>query len=74
MTHYCSTCVVNWFPYQTDHGHCPTCGTATVRSQEPASGDVDTLYRIARDEARKRDTYARFERYYADREFERLAS
>jgi uncharacterized Zn finger protein (UPF0148 family) len=74
MTHHCSECVVNWFPYQTDHGHCPTCGTGIVRSDEPASEDVDTLYRIARDEARKRDLYARFERYCAERELGPIAA
>jgi hypothetical protein len=74
MTHHCPECLVNWWPYQTDHGHCPACGSGTARSPEPASEDADTLYRIARDEAGKRDLYARFERYYADREFERLAA
>jgi hypothetical protein len=45
-----------------------------VRRQEPASDDADTLYRIARAEAAKRDAYARFELYYADREQERQAA
>src|SRR4051812_1087186 len=26
MSYYCSECDVNWWPYQTDHGHCPSCG------------------------------------------------
>jgi hypothetical protein len=37
MSHYCSECVVNWSPDQTDRGHCPTCGGGTVHSQGPAT-------------------------------------
>ncbi|MEA2243453.1 MAG: hypothetical protein QOD24_3009 [Solirubrobacteraceae bacterium] len=74
MSYYCSECNVNWWPYQTDHGHCPSCGGGTIRRQEPASDDADTLYRVASDEAAKRDVYARFERYYTERELERLAA
>jgi len=74
MSYYCSECVVNWSPYQCDRGNCPTCGGGTVRRQEPASDDADTLYRIAHAEAAKRDAYARFELYYADREQERQAA
>jgi hypothetical protein len=40
MSYYCSECVVNWGPDQTDRGHCPTCGGGTVRSQDPASDDA----------------------------------
>jgi hypothetical protein len=44
MSYYCSECVVNWWPGQTDGGQCPTCGGGTVRSQEPASdADVSPL-------------------------------
>ena len=74
MSYHCSECAVNWWPYQTDHGHCPSCGGGTIRRQEPASDDADTLYRIASDAAAKRDLYASFERYYAERELERLAA
>jgi hypothetical protein len=74
MSYYCSECDVNWWPYQTDHGHCPSCGGGTIRRQEPASDDAGRLYRIASDEAAKRVLYARFEQYYAEREFERLAA
>jgi hypothetical protein len=74
MTHHCSECIVNWLPDHTDHGHCPACGAGTVPSHDAASEDVDTLFRIARDEAHKRDLYARFERYYAQRELDRLAA
>jgi hypothetical protein len=74
MTHHCSACLVNWWPNQTDHGHCPACGAGTSRSQEPASDDTDTLLRIARDEAHKRDLYARFERYYTQRELDKIAA
>jgi hypothetical protein len=44
MSYYCSDCLVNWWPYQTRHGRCPTCGGATIESQEPPSVDADTLY------------------------------
>jgi hypothetical protein len=37
MSHYCSACVVNWSPDQTDRGHCPTCGGDTVHSQAIAT-------------------------------------
>jgi hypothetical protein len=40
MSFYCSECVVNWPPDSTDHGHCPTCGAGTVRSEEPAGDDA----------------------------------
>jgi hypothetical protein len=68
MSHYCSECLVNWSPDQIDHGHCPKCGAGTVRRAEPVSDDAATLYRIARHEASSRDTYAYFERYYAQQE------
>jgi hypothetical protein len=74
MSYYCAECVVNWWPYQTDHGNCPSCGGGTVRQQERASDDADTLHRLARAEADRRDAYARFERYYAERELDRLAA
>jgi len=66
MSYYCSECVVNWWPYQTVDGRCPNCGGGTVRKQERASDDADTLYRFARAEAAKRDLHARFEAYYAE--------
>jgi hypothetical protein len=68
MSYYCSECVVNWWPYQTDDGCCPTCGGGTIRRQEPASDDAETLFRAVRLEAEKRDLHARFEIYYAERE------
>jgi hypothetical protein len=40
MSYYCSECVVNWRPAQTDGGQCPACGGGTVRSQEPAADDA----------------------------------
>ena len=33
MSYYCSECVVDWTPNQTD-GACPTCGGGTLRRQE----------------------------------------
>ena len=41
MSYYCSECVVEWMPHQTEHGHCPTCGGGTVRRQEPAGAAAD---------------------------------
>jgi hypothetical protein len=64
MSHYCSECLVNWSPHQTDHAHCPKCGAGTVSRTEPVSDDADILYRIARHEATSRDAYAHFELYY----------
>jgi hypothetical protein len=40
MSYYCSECVVNWWPYQTDDGHCPTCGGGMVPRQELASDEA----------------------------------
>jgi hypothetical protein len=74
MSYYCAECIVNWWPSQTDHGCCPRCGGGVVRQQEPASDDAAVLYRLAREEADKRDAYARFELYYAERELGRLAA
>jgi hypothetical protein len=74
MSHHCSECVVNWSPYQADHGRCPTCGASTVPIQEPVSDDADTLYRIACAEAEMRDAYAHFELYYGAPEQDRRAA
>ena len=74
MSHHCSECLVNWWPHQTDHGHCPKCGGGTARTMESVSDDADTLYRIARHEASSRDAYAHFELYYGQREPERRAA
>jgi hypothetical protein len=40
MSFYCSECVVNWPPDSTDDGHCPTCGSGTVRSEDPTGDDA----------------------------------
>jgi hypothetical protein len=74
MSYYCSECVVNWSPYQTDQGCCPKCGGGTVRRQEPESDDAHSLFRSARAEAAKRELHASFEVYYAEREQERRAA
>ncbi|HEX7259385.1 MAG TPA: hypothetical protein VF272_00445 [Candidatus Saccharimonadia bacterium] len=74
MTYYCSECVANWWPYMAKDGCCPQCGGGTSRRQEPASDDVDELYRAASAETAKRDAYARFEAYYAEREREMQAA
>jgi hypothetical protein len=36
MSNYCSICVMDWSPHQTDDGRCPTCGGGTVRRLERA--------------------------------------
>jgi hypothetical protein len=41
MAYYCSECVVDWWPDQTDGEHCPTCGGGTVRRLEPTSDEAD---------------------------------
>jgi hypothetical protein len=74
MTYYCSNCVVNWWPYQATAGCCPLCGSGTSRRQEPASDDADALHRKARADADRRDRFARFEAYYAEREEHRHAA
>jgi hypothetical protein len=74
MTYYCSECLVNWWPYQTAAGCCPTCGGGTVRRHEPASPEAETLHRRARTDAERRDRHARFEAYYAEREQQRPAA
>ena len=73
MSYYCSECVVNWWPYQTKQGCCPKCGGGTVLRQERASDDADALHRAIHFQTDKRDVYARFERYYAEREQRRAA-
>jgi DNA-directed RNA polymerase subunit RPC12/RpoP len=40
MSYYCSECVVDWSPDETDRGDCPTCGGGTVRRQRHASGSA----------------------------------
>lgn len=74
MTYYCSECVVNWHPYQCAQGCCPECGRGTRRSRDAASGDADARHRAALAAQIKRERYARFEAYYAQRERQRLAA
>jgi DNA-directed RNA polymerase subunit RPC12/RpoP len=40
MSYYCSECVVDWWPDQTDGQHCPTCGAGTVHRQQPSGDEV----------------------------------
>lgn len=68
MTYYCSECVMNWHPFHCTDGACPECGGGTKRSYDPASHDADARHRKALAAAIKRDSYARFEAYYAARE------
>ena len=68
MSYYCSECVVSWWPYQARGGCCPRCGGGTSRRQEPASDDAAALFELARAEAERRERFAAFEAYYAERE------
>ena len=43
MSYYCSECVVDWSPGETDRGDCPTCGGGTVPRQERVSDGVSPL-------------------------------
>lgn len=45
MSYYCSACVANWSPDQTDQGQCPTCGGGTVRRLKDA-GDERVVSRL----------------------------
>ena len=74
MTYYCSECVMNWWPYQCTEGSCPECGGGTSRSREPISDDADVRHRAVLAAAMKRDRYARFEAYYAERELRQMAA
>jgi hypothetical protein len=74
MTYYCNDCVMNWHPYQCTDGCCPECGNGTKRTQEPASPDAESRHRAALAAAIKRDRYAQFEAYYAERELQRIAA
>jgi hypothetical protein len=65
---------MNWWPYQTFGGCCPECGGGTKRSYEPASPGADERHRTVLAAAIKRDRYARFETYYAEREQQRPAA
>jgi hypothetical protein len=54
---------VNWSTDQVAHGRCAMCGARALCTEQPVSDDADLLYRIARAESQRRDTYAHFERY-----------
>ena len=44
MSYYCSECVVSWWPYQTDDGLCPTCGsTVGTQAQDGHDAGVSQL-------------------------------
>jgi hypothetical protein len=50
------------------------CGAGTAGTEDPVSDDADLLYRIARAEADKRESFVHFERYYAGGLEERRAA
>jgi hypothetical protein len=62
---------MNWHPFQCTGGACPQCGGGTKRSNDPVSSDADARHRVALAAAIKRDRYAQFEAYYAERERQR---
>ncbi len=76
MTYRCTSCDVNWWPYMTDGGACVLCGGGTFRSGGAPTPGCGELHRaaIAAQNAREAHQKAHedFERYYADREAERL--
>jgi hypothetical protein len=48
MSYYCSACIMDWQPQQTDDGHCPACGGGTVPRQPPAGeGRVPSRLELA---------------------------
>jgi hypothetical protein len=65
---------MNWWPYQCTEGRCPECGGGTGRSREPVSDDADVRHRAVLAAMIKRDRYARFEAFYAERELHRWAA
>lgn len=70
MTNRCRACDMNWWPYQTDKGCCPVCGSGTVRTQEPGSIDADAKHKAElqrrREVEQKRKVAASFEEYAAE--------
>jgi hypothetical protein len=71
MTFHCTTCEVNWWPYQTLRGQCLRCGGGTRMTQEAPSAHVHTLYREACDARHRLERRERFEEYYLRRELAR---
>ncbi len=78
MTYYCSSCVVNWYPYQCADGCCPECGGGTVRKQEPADPDTDARFKVAMrvrvERERSEHNHKLFDDFCARRDADRLAS
>lgn len=50
ISHYCSECVTNWYPYQARKGACPVCGGGVQIRQEPASPEAVKRYQATRPE------------------------
>lgn len=76
MTYFCSTCVVNWYPYQATDGRCPECRGGTRRTLEPVSDDAVERHRAATvkrtDDEISYRKHREFDLYYAQREAARL--
>jgi uncharacterized Zn finger protein (UPF0148 family) len=49
ISHYCSECLTNWYPYQAKES-CPTCGGGVQFRQEPASPEAVERYQATRPE------------------------
>lgn len=67
-TNYCPECVINWLPFMAARGECPSCGGGTYRRQEPATERIQILFDLAKIERTRRESYVKFEEYYAERE------
>lgn len=74
MTYRCDSCGINWLPYMTQAGACPSCGGGTRRLNEPSSDNAMALHRALRAKGRSADMHERFEQFYADRERSELDS
>jgi len=48
MSYYCSECVMDWRPQQTEDGQCPTCGGGTIpRRDSTGEGHVPSRLELA---------------------------
>lgn len=67
MSHHCTECDVNWWPYQTRAGRCPQCGGGTRRSHESPSEAATLRHQASIAESKRTVSQRRFEAYYAER-------
>jgi hypothetical protein len=71
MTFHCPVCLINWYPYMTHAGTCMQCGSGTRQTQEPASDNVEAVYRTMMAARFNAELHERFEDYYLRREVNR---